>query len=326
MDTSRPTGPSRTPLASYPELLVCSAPPPPRRMEPSEAPPEPVERVTACMSTQILQKRAEVAGQALQSTAPREKNTCEPVEKGRNSGWDSLLPRPLGTGVQSGWDSLQRAEYKRLIAEQAARRVGEIDGLRRGAELALRENRPHEAAMLLDKARQVAREAHAERNLIRRAVQQRMSPAGRTTSKAIEVDRSWGALVQKYGKDHKNFDLYRTIAHKSGTSSPGATRLAAVGGVLAAGAVVKGVSDAVREVQAVPLEQKPGVIIQQGVQAAGGAIGANLGAMAVRGLAVAVGAGSGGLGLGAAIVAGSAIGGWAGGVVARGLVPGKEEP
>jgi hypothetical protein len=268
----------------------------------------------------------------LQSIQPREKNSCEPGDAKspprRPAKEDPWKPPTLGSGVQSGWDAIQRAEYKRLIAEQAARRVAQIDALQRGAALALQENRPQEAAVLLDEAKQIAQEANAERNRIRSAIQQRMSSTGRLSSKAIEVDRSWTALVERYGRNHKGFELYRTIAQKSGTSSPGATRLAAVGGVLAVGTIAKGVADAAQEVRETPLEKKPGVVIQQGVQAAGSAVGANLGALAVRGalLAVGVGTGGGSLAVGAAIAAGSALGGVLGGTLARGLVPGKEEP
>jgi len=336
MNTSRTAGPTRSSLASYPpeEPLVCGPTPPADRSggSPPTKGTTKIERVASNLSARMLQKRAETPEQTLQSIQPREKNSCEPEEGG------GLSPRPpkgdpwksptLGSGVQSGWDAVQRAEYKRLIAEQATRRVAQIDALQRGAALALRENRPQDAAVLLDEARQIAQEANAERNRIRSAIQQRMSPAGRASSKAMEADRSWATLVQKYGKDHKGFELYRTIAQKSGTSSPGATQFAAVGGVLAAGAVVKGVVDATQEVQAAPPEKKPGVVIQQGVQMAGSAVGANLGAMAARGalLALGVGTGGGSLAVGAAIAGVSALGGWVGGVLARELVPGKEEP
>lgn len=50
-----------------------------------------------------------------------------------------------------------------MISAQAAEKVAQINALHQRAELALAENRPHDAAMLLDNARQPAHQASAER-------------------------------------------------------------------------------------------------------------------------------------------------------------------
>jgi hypothetical protein len=86
MNTSRASGPTRSPLASYPpeEPLVCSATPPVARSggsTPTRAPAE-VERVTSSVGARMLQKHAGTPEQTLQSIQPREKNTCEPGDGG----------------------------------------------------------------------------------------------------------------------------------------------------------------------------------------------------------------------------------------------------
>jgi hypothetical protein len=286
----------------------------------------PVEKVKssagALYCARITSRPADEVGY---STGPREKRSCDaqdaPARSERPSA-EIKMPQSAGQSAQSLWDATQRAEYKSRITAMSQERTAQIEGLRQLANQAIKENRTGDATRFLEQARQIAQQASEERNLIRAGIQQKMSPMGRATSKALEQPRNWEVLTRKYA-EKTGFDLYETIAEKSGTSRPTATLVAGAGAVVSAGGLALGVRAAVRDINRAPLEQKLAVAMHHGAQMAGGVAGSTVGSVITAGVVGALGLSGAGAGL--AVLIGGAVGGLSGSTVAGSVVPGAEE-
>jgi hypothetical protein len=329
-------GSGRTDLASYQpeEALACGVEPRAavdRSSTPRSAPPAPeslpIERGKTSQGTLNYARLASPSPAGVgYSTGPREKRSCDlqdaPAGGEAVSGKSAGGLQSAGQSAQSLWDATQRAEYKSRIAPVSQQSLAQIQGLRQQAEQALKDKRPADAARYLDQARQIAQQANEERNAIRAAIQQKMSPVGRAVSRAIQEPRSWEALTRKYEKK-TGIDLHETIAERAGTSRPSATIVAGAGAAISVSGLALGVRAAVRDISDAPLEQKPAVTLHHGAQMAGGAAGSTVGAVITAGLVGAVGLTGGVAGL--AVIVGGALGGFSGSTVAGGVVPGPTE-
>jgi RHS repeat-associated protein len=232
-----------------------------------------------------------------QATSP---GTSTPdAGSGRDDPQHEPKPQTAGAGAVTTYDSAQRVAYLDDIHAQSSQAVSEIETARELGDL--------------ERAEKAAREASAFRNAVRTETQEMLSPGGRLMSQALEGDRSWAVMFEKYGGTN-TFETYEAIALASGRSSGWVTGLATVGKYAGPAGVIFGVGVATYEVATAPPGQQLRTASRETGGMAGGALGATGG--------TALGVGAAGVIAGACGLAGppgwlvlllGAVGGIAGG-------------
>jgi hypothetical protein len=95
-------------------------------------------------------------------------------------------------------------------------------------------------------------------------------------SKALEQDRSWGAIFKKYGGT-QSFETYEAIAEASGHSSKWVSRVAIFGKYAGPAGVATGVGVGAYHVYKAPEAERPRVAMQEAGGVGGGAVGVTVG-------------------------------------------------
>jgi Domain of unknown function (DUF4157) len=130
----------------------------------------------------------------------------------------SSVYRPLND-VKTVKNSTRRLDYAQFIAQNSREAVENIRQARQMGDLR--------------RAEQLARDAHAFRTDLRMYTRERISPGAVALSEAVEHDRSWPTLMEKYQKPDP-FDTYESIAAASGRTNELMTDVANVGAVAGA--------------------------------------------------------------------------------------------
>ena len=123
-------------------------------------------------------------------------------------------PQTAGTGAVAWYDSAARGDYLEDIHDVSQQAGAEIEAARSAGDL--------------QGAERAAMGASAFRNAARTETQQLLSPGGQMMSEALEGERSWATMFNKYGGTN-TFETYAAIAEASGRSSKLVTRLATGG-------------------------------------------------------------------------------------------------
>jgi hypothetical protein len=212
---------------------------------------------------------------------------------------ESNLPQPAGPGLVTMYDTHQRSKYLTQIKGISATSVEEIEAARLRGDLPAAERAAHYASDM--------------RNQIRTETQGRLLPGGRVMSGALEGDRSWPTIIDKYsGGNAPSFDTYQTIAKGAGRSRGSVTTLTKIGKVGGPVATVVGAGVAAHEIANAPAQERGRVASRETGGVLLGAAGATLGsaaAVAGMGLLVSNPVGWAVIGVG---LAGAAIGGFIG--------------
>jgi RHS repeat-associated protein len=183
------------------------------------------------------------------------------------------LPQTAGSSAVTVWDTAQRARYLEAIHNRSLSAVAEVEAAR--------------AAGDLEAAERSARAASAFRNTIRSETQEFLSPGGRLMSQALEGERSWTTMFNRYGGTH-SFETYSEIAAASGRSSRLVTGLSTFGRYAGPIGVAVGVGVAGYEVSNAPPGEAPRVAVREAGGMVGGAAGATGGTALGTGTAMVV--------------------------------------
>jgi RHS repeat-associated protein len=225
------------------------------------------------------------------TAAPSEKLAPSPDDRPAQTG---------GPGATTIWDTAQRSKY--------------LETAKANSDEAVRAIQAAKEAQDAEKAMQIAQEVSTARNELRAATQADMTPGGRVMSKALEGDRSWASLLEKYGTSDP-YETAERIAQAAGRSRGSLRVLTKIGKVLGPVGVIFGGGVGIYAIYKAPAASRKRVAAEEAGGFAGGAIGGTVGTAAgvsaAGGIAVAIGIASGPPGW--LVLALGAIGGGVGG-------------
>jgi hypothetical protein len=168
-------------------------------------------------------------------------------------------------------DSFQRGKYLSKIHQNSDEAVAAIEAARKAGNPQL--------------AEEIARAAFDERNALRAATQQKLSPGGRMMSEAIDQKRTWESMLTKYGSEADEFATAENIARASGRSNKVMSRLSTAGRVLGPIGTALGVGQAGYQIANAEEGDRARVAGKESGSLVGGAIGGTLGTLGALGIA-----------------------------------------